>query len=148
MESFQIRFRHDPSSCRPNNSFGLTGSGTLEVGGLVRISAKKRRPFRFAAESILDLDPVQIANVQCGGKSIRFEVLAGGDIHKPGFLQMELQDEASAQRLAQLLPVPAPRPLNSSSTSWTISGSASPRPRHGPSSPPPSLPSMYSSSPP
>lgn len=105
MASFQIRFHQESLPRKLANSFGLIGTGTIEVNGRIRISGTRRRSFRLFAEAWnLDLAAGQIANVQHSGDTVRFDVLAGADLPRPGFISMRLQDENQAQTLIQALP--------------------------------------------
>lgn len=104
MERFTVEFRRNFYPGDSANSFKLSGSGELELGSTITLQARKKGLLGFSSKASLRFDPAQVVNVQRKGQSVRFELLAGRDIRKPGHICIMLADEATAQRLAQLLP--------------------------------------------
>ncbi|NLZ17863.1 MAG: rhomboid family intramembrane serine protease [Desulfobulbaceae bacterium] len=104
MERFIVKFRRNFFTGQATNSFNLSGTGELDLGSSVVIRAKRNKPLGSPASVELSFDPAQIVNVQREGRSVRFEMLAGTSAPKAGHMTILLENEASAQRLAKLLP--------------------------------------------
>lgn len=104
MERFPVVFRRNFYQGESSNSFRLSGAGELELGETITLRAKQRGFLGFPSKAALGFDPAQVVNVQRKGQTVRFELLTGGDIRKPGHVCVMLQDEATAERLVHLLP--------------------------------------------
>lgn len=104
MERFIVNFRRNFFTGQAANSFNLFGAGELDLGSSIVIRARKYKTLGFSANTELSFDPAQIVNVQREGRSVRFDVLVGASTAKPGHMTILLEDEASAHRLASLLP--------------------------------------------
>ena len=85
----------------PADSFKLAGGGSLSVGdGKVVLSGRTRTTFGKDLTHVVPL--AAIANVQCTGKSVRFEVHEEGAIMR--FAKFTMANEAQAIELRSLLP--------------------------------------------
>lgn len=105
MDYIRVDFPREFTTGSLSNSFGVYGKGEIGVdSSTIVIRAKKHRPFWFSTSVELGFGTVQVANVQRDGKSVRFEVLAGAGVQKPGFVTMRAADETTAGKIAQLLP--------------------------------------------
>ncbi len=104
MDDFRVDFRRQFTTGALSNSFGFFDEGEIGIdSSTVVIRAKKRRP--FWADGELRFGAAQVANVQRDGKSVRFEVLAGAGVRKSGYVTVTAADEATAGKIAELLPV-------------------------------------------
>ncbi|MDO5674476.1 MAG: rhomboid family intramembrane serine protease [bacterium] len=104
MERFPVDFRRNFYPGESSNSFRLSGPGELELNSAITLRARQRSFLGFSKKTALHFDPAQVVNVERKGQSLRFDLLAGGDIRNPGHLCLLPADEAAAQRLAALLP--------------------------------------------
>ncbi len=104
MDRFAVEFRRNFHPGESSNSFRLAGTGELELGNTITLQARHRNALGFLKTASLHFNPAQVVNVERKGQALRFELLAGGDIRQPGHLCVTLADEATAQRLAALLP--------------------------------------------